>query len=145
MILVSRAATDSDPSTAATSTDVFSVLPSAEAKHPWCAAHPATSAGTSTSPRVSCWGLSPVCSTLVSRISHEGPEWAAGGIGGAHHLGMAKATRSGLDDDPRSTSPEGTEEAVRAVLCQEYEHLERQLQSIVAQSTRDDPIALRVA
>ena len=58
---------------------------------------------------------------------------------------MADATTPHLDDEPRRASPAGTEEAVRAVLCQAYEHLERQLQSIVTQSTRDDPIALRVA
>jgi polyisoprenoid-binding protein YceI len=50
-----------------------------------------------------------------------------------------------LDDPPRRTPPTGTEEAVRAVLCQDYERLERQLQSIVVESTRNDPIALRVA
>lgn len=50
-----------------------------------------------------------------------------------------------MEDVPRSAPPVASEQAVRAVLCQDYEQLERQLQSIVAQSTRDDPIALRVA
>ena len=57
---------------------------------------------------------------------------------------MPDVTTPQPDDAARRTSA-ATEEAVRAVLCQDYERLERQLQSIVVQSTRDDPIALRVA
>ena len=58
---------------------------------------------------------------------------------------MPDATTPRADDTLRRAAPAGTEEAVRAVLCQDYEQIERQLQSIVVQSTLDDPIALRVA
>ena len=68
----------------------------------------------------------------------------ADGTRGAHHSYMPDATTPNVDHTPRRPAS-GTEEAVRAVLCQDYERLERQLQSIVVQSTRDDPIALRVA
>jgi polyisoprenoid-binding protein YceI len=42
-------------------------------------------------------------------------------------------------------SPDGAEDAVRAVLSQDHERLERQFQSIVAEASADDPIALREA
>jgi hypothetical protein len=37
------------------------------------------------------------------------------------------------------------EETVRAVVCRDHQRLERQLQSFVVQSNRNDPIARRVA
>jgi polyisoprenoid-binding protein YceI len=58
---------------------------------------------------------------------------------------MPDRTRPDLRSTSSHTSQPSTEDAVRAILCQDYEQLERQLQSIVAESTRHDPIALRVA
>ncbi|HVZ87862.1 MAG TPA: YceI family protein [Polyangia bacterium] len=58
---------------------------------------------------------------------------------------MTNAKTPSLDGHPRRTLPARNDDAVRAVLYQDYERLERQLQSIVAQSARRDPIALRIA
>lgn len=58
---------------------------------------------------------------------------------------MPDVTEPDLDETSSRTAQPRTEEAVRSVLCQDHEQLERQLQSIVLQSSRNDPIALRVA
>jgi polyisoprenoid-binding protein YceI len=52
----------------------------------------------------------------------------------------------GKEEGPSETaSPDGAEDAVRAVLSQDHERLERQFQSIVVEASSDDPIELREA
>jgi len=52
----------------------------------------------------------------------------------------------GQEPGPReNASPEGTEDAVRAVLSGDHERLERQFQTIVAEASCGDPIEVREA
>jgi polyisoprenoid-binding protein YceI len=60
--------------------------------------------------------------------------------------GMLEATtNTGGESKFQRLSPEASEDAIRAVLSQDHDRLERQFESILAEASGGDPIALRKA
>jgi polyisoprenoid-binding protein YceI len=76
-------------------------------------------------------------------LAHRGRATAPG-IEAAFITDMPEATTSPSGQVRfKCPSPEATDDAIRAVLSQDHDRLERQFESIMAEASSDDPIALR--